>query len=965
MFNFIKSIPKRILEARLFVLCIAMVLLFSILLHRIFMLQVVNGKEYLDNYTLLIRKERVTAGTRGSIYDRNGKLLAYNELSYSITIEDNGVYKSTDEKNRLMNEELNTVIHMIEEKGDTISNSFSIQEDEAGGYSFTVSGKALQRFLADVYGHTKIEDLKYNKKLGYDEADATPEQVMEYLQERFGIHVKDPSMPSGSVEEKTDEAFYTPQEAYKITFLRYAISQNSFQKYVQTTIAQNVHEETVAVIKENSDILQGVDVMEDSIRKYEDSVYFSHIIGYTGQISQAEYDDLSQKSDKYSLNDVIGKSGIEQVMDQELQGTKGKESFYVDNLGMVTEIINKVDATSGNDIYLSIDADLQKAVYRLLEQELAGIVYATTENIKEYDTSSGTASDIKIPIDDVYFALINNSIIDIGHFGEEEAGEVEKQVYSAFLGKRDAVIQGLRQQFDALAPTPYGELDKEQQMYMSSILSMLTDQGVFLADKVNTEDEVYKSWKEDAASLSEYLRRAISMDWIDITKFDTDSKYSDSTEIYDALIDYIMEQLPDDLEFNKRIYKCMINQELVTGTQICLLLFEQGVLQENAQEVASLRDGAVSAFDFIRGKIKNMEITPAQLALDPCTASCVIMDVKTGELLACVTYPGYETNRLANSVDSEYFASLQQDLSLPQYNNATQQRTAPGSTFKPIPAAAAMTEGVIGIKDEIKTEGLYDKITPPPKCWIYPGNTHGSINISEAIRHSCNYFFYEMGYRLSSSGDIYNEAKGIAAIQKYATLFGLGEKTGIEIPENDPQIANEYPITSAIGQSNHNFTTTQLARYVTAVASSGDIYKLTLLEKETDSDGNLVKEFQPELIRHISEVAAPSWDAIHTGMREVVANSDILKDIPIALAGKTGTAQQIENRANHALFIGYAPFEDPEIALATRIAYGYTSANAAEVSGNIIKYYFKLEDASTLLNGQAEEIGETANGFTD
>ena len=90
---------------------------------------------------------------------------------------------------------------------------------------------------------------------------------------------------------------------------------------------------------------------------------------------------------------------------------------------------------------------------------------------------------------------------------------------------------------------------------MSSILSMVTDQGVFLADKVNTEDEVYKSWKEDAASLSEYLRRAISMDWIDITKFDTESKYSDSTEIYDALIDYIMELLPDDLEFNKRIYK--------------------------------------------------------------------------------------------------------------------------------------------------------------------------------------------------------------------------------------------------------------------------------------------------------------------------------------------------------------------------------------------------------------------------
>lgn len=960
MFDFIKKIPKKILEARLFLLCLILALLFSVLLHRIFVLQVVNGEEYLDNYTLLIQKERITSGTRGSIYDRNGKLLAYNELSYSITIEDNGAYDSTEEKNRLMNQELNTVVHMIEEKGDTVSNSFNIQEDGDGAYSFTVSGKGLQRFLADVYGHKKIDELGYNKKLGYDEGEATASQVMEYLQDKFGIHVEGKKYGG---KKKYD--LYTPEEAYKITFLRYAISQNSFQKYVQTTIAQNVSEETVAVVKENSDILQGIDIMEDSIRKYEDSVYFSHIIGYTGQISQAEYDDLSKKNDNYSLNDVIGKSGIEQVMDQELQGTKGKESFYVDNLGMVTEIIDKVDATSGNDIYLSIDADLQKAVYGLLEQELAGIVYAQIENIKEYDTSSGTASDIKIPIDDVYYALLNNNVIDISHFDKEDAKEVERQVYSAFLGKQDAVIQGLRQQFDAPIPTPYGELDKEQQMYMSSILSMLTSHEVFLADQVDTEDEVYKAWKEDAVSLSEYLRRAISMDWIDITKFDTESKYSDSAEIYDALVNYITEELKNDRDFNKKIYKYMINQDLVTGTQICLLLFEQGVLQANAEDVANLQNGTTSAFTFIREKIKNLEITPAQLALDPCTASCVMVDVKTGELLACVTYPGYDTNRLANVVDSEYFESLQQDLSLPQYNNATQQRTAPGSTFKPITAAASLTEGVVGVNDKIKTEGLFEKITPSPKCWIYPGNTHGSINISEAIRHSCNYFFYEMGYRLSSSGEVYNEDKGIAAIQKYAALFGLDEKTGIEIPENDPQIADEYPITSAIGQSNHNFTTTQIARYVTAVASSGDIYKLTLLDKETTSDGTVVKEFKPEIIRKITEVSSTSWDAIHTGMRQVVENNDTLKTLPITLAGKTGTAQQIENRANHALFIGYAPFEDPEIAIATRIAYGYTSANAAEVSGNIMKYYFKLEDEASLLNGQAEEIGSTANGFTD
>jgi penicillin-binding protein 2 len=939
-----------------------MIGLFAILVQRIFVLQIINGEEYMDNYTLRIQKERVTSGTRGSIYDRNGKLLAYNELSYSVTIEDNGIYESNRQKNKMLNRELNTVIHMIEDKGDAITNTFGIQKNENGVYDFNVSGQALKRFLADVYGHNKVDELKYNKRLGYNEGSATPEQVIEYLQQKFSIYVEgrdDKEKPEGEPD------FYTEEEAYKIMILRYAISQNSYQRYVQTTVAQNVSDETVAVIKENSESLQGIDVVEDSIRKYVDSIYFSHIIGYTGKISQTEYDELSKENDSYTLNDVIGKSGIEQVMDQELQGTKGTEKFYADSVGRITEMIEQVDASSGMDIYLSLDADLQKAVYCMLEQELAGILYATIENIKEYDTSTGSASDIKIPIDDVYFALINNNIIDINHLSQEDAKEVERQVYGAFLSKQASVLSSLQQQFSSAAPMPYGELEEEQQMYMSYILSMLEKNEIFLSDKVDTEDEVYEGWKNDTVSLCEYLKRAISMDWIDITKFDTESRYSDSTEIYNALVNYITAELEKDREFSKRIYKYMINQEIISGTQICLLLFEQGVLQESEGDLTALQSGNLSAYNFMKDKIKNLQITPAQLALDPCTASCVMINPQTGELLACVTYPGYDTNRLANSVDSEYFASLQADLSIPQYNNATQQQTAPGSTFKPVTAAAALTEGAVSVSESIATKGEFTEINPSPKCWIYPGSTHGSINVSEAIRDSCNYFFYELGYRMSSASGVYNENKGISTIQKYAELFGLNEKTGIEIPENEPHIADEYPITSSIGQSNHNFTTTQIARYLTAVASSGKIYKLTLLDKETTSDGTLVKEFKPEIIREITEVAPVSWNAIQNGMRMVAENNKSFKDFPIAVAGKTGTAQQIPTRANHALFIGYAPFDNPEIAIATRIAYGYTSANAAEVSSNILKYYFKLVDEGTLLSGQAEEIESTANGFTD
>ena len=219
MFELIKDYGKKILTSRLFALSVVMIALFGILLQRVFMLQIINGQEYLDNYTLLIKKERVTSGTRGNIFDCNGKLLAYNELSYSVTIEDNGVYNSTEEKNRLLNDELNTVIHMIEEKGDSISNNFDVQKGENGSYVYTLSDRALQRFLADVYGHTKIDDLKYNKKLGYDEAKAKPEQVIEYLQKKFSIFVEGKTDPK---ELDKGQALYSEDEAYKIMLLRYA-----------------------------------------------------------------------------------------------------------------------------------------------------------------------------------------------------------------------------------------------------------------------------------------------------------------------------------------------------------------------------------------------------------------------------------------------------------------------------------------------------------------------------------------------------------------------------------------------------------------------------------------------------------------------------------------------------------------------------------------------------------------------
>lgn len=948
MFDKIKELVGNIFKSRLLVLTAFMVLLTVILVYRMVNLQIVNGQEYLDNYSLRIEKTRELPSTRGNIYDRNGKLLAYNELAYAVMLEDNGSYDSVDEKNESLNQEIYQLIKTLDQNGDSIKNDFYVSYSAKEGYQFTVSGTTLKRFLADVYDHKSTDGLQFNKKLGYHEAEATPEQVIDFLSSdaRYDISEK-----------------YNEYDRYRIMTLRYAIAQNSYQKFILTTLATGVSDETVAWVSENADQLQGMSISEETIRKYKDSKYFSHIIGYTGKISVEEYESLSQTNDSYSLTDVVGKSGIEQVMDETLQGTKGYEKVSVDNVGKVIETRERKEPKAGNDVYLSIDMDLTKAIYHLLEQELAGILYSKITNIKSY-TPSGSASDILIPIDDVYFSLINNNVVDIAHFKDENASETEKAVYAAYEQKEGAVISMVESLLAGIVDTPFGSLEEESQDYITEVINRLKSEGTLDTDEIDTTDDTFQAWKEGEISLSAYLNYAVTKGWVDITKFSIEGQYSDSDEIFQALSSYILNDLREDIDFQKLVYKYMIRQNLISGTQLCLLLYEQGVLPNDEAQVAALRSGSVGAFQFIKEKVRSLDITPAQLALDPCSASCVITDVNTGELLACVSYPGFDNNRLANSVDSEYYTALNQDLSLPLYNHATQQRTAPGSTFKMVSATAGLTEGVISPGTLIQDKGQFDRFADGPKCWIYP-SSHGSINVTEAIRDSCNYFFYEVGYELSMSGENYNEEKGLKVITNYASLYGLDSCTGIEIPENEPQIATEYPVTAAIGQSNHNYTTTELARYVTAVANSGTVYNETLLKKVCSPDGKVLKEFAPTVKNQLDVVARSTWDAIHSGMRMVVQNLDSFADMGIEVAGKTGTAQQVSNRANHALFLGYAPYANPQISIATRIAYGYTSHNAADVSAQILKYYFKLADIKDLLRGQAANVGASSNSVTD
>lgn len=941
--NFINMVTSRV-----FVLILILIAICGIMINRVFDLQIVHGEEYLDSFQMKIMKERTIKGSRGCIYDRNGNLLAYNELAHSVTIED--VYESGKLKNLNLNTTIYKLIQMIENNGDKIVSDFKIVLDKNGRYSFTVEGTQLYRFLADVYGHTTID------KLEEKERTATAQEVVDYLcgWDKFRI---------GQYTEDTLKADFVPGNGYtkdeilKILTIRYDMSTNNYQKYIATTVATDVSEKTVAVVMENNAELEGVSIVEDTIRKYVDSIYFSQIIGYTGKVSQEDLEELqvTDTAHSYDLNDTVGKLGIEKSMESYLQGTKGSEVIFVNSVGKVTDTTNYVEPIAGNDVYLTIDKDLQIAAYKVLEEHLAGILCTNIINAKEFDASKVSSSKIKIPIYDVYFALINNSIINTEHFNSADAGETEKLVYDKYLSRKADVLAALEKEL-MVSPTAYEKLDMEYQVYESYIAEMLYEDGIIVSEKVDRDDPTYIAWTTDEViSLNEYLKYCIAMNWIDVVKLELEGQYSDSEQIYAKIVEYILAQLDDDSDFTKKIYRFMIKKDVISGTQICKILLEQGVVEITQEEEQQFSRGAISAYTFMMNRIRNLDITPAQLALDPHSASMVITDVNTGDVLALVSYPGYDINKMANGVDAEYFNQLRNDLSEPMINYATYQKTAPGSTFKMVSSTAGLMEGIINTQTTFRCTGLFDTVSPPAACWIYGKGSHGSLNVTGAIRHSCNMFFYELGYRLGMVGDTYSSDAGLKRLEAYADLYGLTETSGIEIEESTPQVSTEDAVRSAIGQGTNNYTTVGLARYVTTVANSGTCYNLTLIDKITDHSGNLLEDRSAE-VRNTIEMKDSYWNAIHLGMRQVVENNAYYNNLSIKVAGKTGTAEENKNRANHALFVCYAPYEEPEIAITTRIAYGYSSSYAAQTTKDIIKYYFDLAQEDEIITGTASQI---------
>ena len=335
-------------------------------------------------------------------------------------------------------------------------------------------------------------------------------------------------------------------------------------------------------------------------------------------------------------------------------------------------------------------------------------------------------------------------------------------------------------------------------------------------------------------------------------------------------------------------------------------------------------------------------------------AAAVVVDVRTGEPLAMASWPTYDVSTVV-----ENYAELLETPNAPLFNRALMGAYAPGSTFKPCTAIAALTKGIINTEKKVKCEGVFTKYAADgyaPECWIWAeGFTHPEENVTTAIRDSCNYFFYTIGNDL-----------GVDDMGEFAHNFGLGVPTGIELVETTGNMSNranhsDYTGTewrigdtlqAAIGQSDSVFSPIQMAEYCATIANGGTRYSASILKAIRNYDyTEKLYEREPEVLSTV-ETADYNWAAVHEGMwlvlNDYINEKNVLEwyDCALKVAGKTGTAQKGENIQNDGLFMCYAPYDDPEVAIFVAVERGGSGASVQFIARQIMDAYITIRGYS-------------------
>ena len=400
-----------------------------------------------------------------------------------------------------------------------------------------------------------------------------------------------------------------------------------------------------------------------------------------------------------------------------------------------------------------------------------------------------------------------------------------------------------------------------------------------------------------------------------------------------------------DMSVDGTITDEYITQEAVAGSDVIL------TIDANLQAVTEKA---------LANNIKKIASGGFSKRSDAKAGAAVVMNVKTGEILAMASYPDYEPELFVNGISQKKLDEYNKGDNI--FNRAISGVYAPGSTFKMITAIAGLETGVITPTEKINDIGVYKK-AHEPACWIWNsyGMSHGWLNVTEAITHSCNYFFYEVGYRAT-----------IDNIAKYAKYYGLGEKTNVELPMEEKGIVatrdkakergDEWQIgetlSAAIGQSYNSYTPIQMAKYISMLANGGEPIDVTIVKSINDVNGNQVSK--EDITKFVNaklgltkekkenlNIKKENIDAILKGMKGVTSEEggtaySTFANFNIELGGKTGSAQTDVQGKINGWFVGFAPYEEPEIAVVVLVENAGSGSYTAEVARDILQEYFGM-----------------------
>lgn len=389
-----------------------------------------------------------------------------------------------------------------------------------------------------------------------------------------------------------------------------------------------------------------------------------------------------------------------------------------------------------------------------------------------------------------------------------------------------------------------------------------------------------------------------------------------------------------------------ITQDAVSGADVILTI--NAKVQKSAEEA-------------LKSNIEKINNGGFDERRDVDTGSAVVLNVKTGEVIALVSYPDFEPQLFVDGITVDKWNEYTQEGKSALINRTMQSAYAPGSIFKMVPAIAGLETGKITRKELIECTGIYPG-GYKPKCWYYTtyGRGHGKLNVSQAIQKSCNCFFYEVGTRI-----------GITKLEKYASYFGLGQKTNIELPgEISGTLAGKTlydklgqtwyygnTLSAVIGQAENNFTPLQMARYIAMLTNGGKPVDITIIKDITKNgesiDKGEIKQYinnrlglQQNNIEDLN-IQEENLKAVLEGMQSVTEEGgtaySVFKDFAIQVGGKTGSAETTGDKTN-AWFVGFAPYEDPEIVVVVFVENGSHGYYSAEVTKEIMTSYFGLNE---------------------